>query len=324
MDYDLFNGDADGICSLIQLRLAEPRASQLVTGVKREINLLSKIEPAAGDRITVLDVSMEKNQTGLAGALEAGAKVFYADHHRSGDVPDHPGLQAHIHLASDTCTSVIIDGYLKGRYRDWAVVGAYGDNMLKTAEALSDNTKPESLSLTERTQLKTLGVVMNYNGYGSSTDDLYYHPADLYRLTCRFESPFDFIRDQPEVFETLKNGYDSDMARGLSIRPLHESSHACMIELPDEPWARRVSGVLGNELANRYPDRAHAILTQIKDALSDSQVYMVSLRAPKTRPLGADTLAAQFGGGGRKSAAGVDRIHLTDLEKLWDKLGEMG
>lgn len=39
---DVFNGDADGICSLVQLRLAEPRESELVTGIKRDINLLKK------------------------------------------------------------------------------------------------------------------------------------------------------------------------------------------------------------------------------------------------------------------------------------------
>ncbi|GHD53921.1 hypothetical protein SAMN05216429_101155 [Marinobacter persicus] len=30
--YDVFNGDADGICALIQLRLAEPAETTLITG----------------------------------------------------------------------------------------------------------------------------------------------------------------------------------------------------------------------------------------------------------------------------------------------------
>ena len=34
-DFDVFNGDADGICALQQLRLSRPLASTLVTGVKR-------------------------------------------------------------------------------------------------------------------------------------------------------------------------------------------------------------------------------------------------------------------------------------------------
>ncbi|RUM38930.1 MAG: acetyltransferase, partial [Desulfobulbus sp.] len=39
--YDVFNGDADGICALHQLRLHDPRPdAHLVTGVKRDICLL--------------------------------------------------------------------------------------------------------------------------------------------------------------------------------------------------------------------------------------------------------------------------------------------
>lgn len=33
MNYDIFNGDADGIIALLQLRLADPIDSQLITGV---------------------------------------------------------------------------------------------------------------------------------------------------------------------------------------------------------------------------------------------------------------------------------------------------
>lgn len=43
MNIDIFNGDADGICALIQLRLAYPAEAQLVTGVKRDIVLLSRV-----------------------------------------------------------------------------------------------------------------------------------------------------------------------------------------------------------------------------------------------------------------------------------------
>ena len=59
--YDVFNGDADGICALHQLRLTEPRASVLVTGAKRDIALLDRVEAHAGDELTVLDVSLAVN-----------------------------------------------------------------------------------------------------------------------------------------------------------------------------------------------------------------------------------------------------------------------
>ena len=84
--YDVFNGDADGICALVQLRHAEPRESTLVTGVKRDISLLKQVDAQAGDSITVLDVSLDKNRDALQQVLEAGAEVFYCDHHFAGDI----------------------------------------------------------------------------------------------------------------------------------------------------------------------------------------------------------------------------------------------
>ena len=61
MDYDVFNGDADGICALIQLRRAEPRPNaKLVTGVKRDIQLLERFPGAAGGQVTALDISFIK------------------------------------------------------------------------------------------------------------------------------------------------------------------------------------------------------------------------------------------------------------------------
>ena len=75
--YDLFNGDADGICALQQLRLQYPREAKLVSGLKRDIYLMRQIDVAAGDEITVLDVSLDKNRDALLDALAIGASVFY-------------------------------------------------------------------------------------------------------------------------------------------------------------------------------------------------------------------------------------------------------
>jgi hypothetical protein len=41
--YDIFNGDADGLCALVQLRLQHPIETTLVTGVKRDIQLLDRV-----------------------------------------------------------------------------------------------------------------------------------------------------------------------------------------------------------------------------------------------------------------------------------------
>ncbi len=316
-DYDLFNGDADGICALIQLRLAEPREVTLVTGIKRDNALLKRITPKAGDNITVLDVSMKKNTAPLQAALAAGAKVFYVDHHQTGDIPQHENLQAHINTAANTCTSLIVNAYLKGRFEEWAIVAAFGDNITVVAEKLCDKA---GYSVQQVDHLRTLGVCINYNGYGASLDDLFYHPADLYRIASQYQSPFEFIESESDVFSKLKNGYEQDMEKALAVAAFQQSEKAAMFILPNEKWARRISGVLGNELANRFPNRAHAILTERQKLLDGEKTYMVSVRAPKNNPVSADEVAAEFGGGGRKGAAGIDVLKLTLLNELFAAL----
>ncbi len=59
MQIDVFNGDADGICALIQLRLAKPVEAKLITGVKRDIQLLEQVMVQAHDSVTVLDISLQ-------------------------------------------------------------------------------------------------------------------------------------------------------------------------------------------------------------------------------------------------------------------------
>ena len=64
--FDVFNGDADGICALHQLRLAQPRpGAELVTGVKRDIRLLQQLAGIQNACITVLDISLDSNREAL-------------------------------------------------------------------------------------------------------------------------------------------------------------------------------------------------------------------------------------------------------------------
>src|SRR6185295_2164578 len=127
--YDIFNGDADGICALQQLRLADPRESILVTGVKRDINLLSRVEARAGDELTVLDIALGANAPDLARLLAVGARCRWFDHHAPGTIPRHPNLRTVIDTSPEVCTSLLVDRVLEGRYRLWAVVAAFGDNL---------------------------------------------------------------------------------------------------------------------------------------------------------------------------------------------------
>jgi hypothetical protein len=307
--YDIFNGDADGICSLIQLRRAEPRRAKLITGVKRDIALLEKINPKSGDHLTVLDISMRTNADGLRSALEAGAEVFYVDHHNPGEIPKHENLQAVIDTRPDICTALLVNKCLKGAYAGWAVVAAFGDNMQSSAQKAAF---PLNLEPTQLDQLKQFGELINYNGYGRSVEDLHYAPDKLFKLLSRYDSPVQCLKSAPRIFNTLKNGYGEDLAKAKNTRFIDETPSGAITLLDDAPWSRRISGSFGNILATSTPSRAHAILTHNID---DS--YTVSIRAPKDRPTGADLLCLQFKtGGGRSAAAGINQLPHHELEKF--------
>ena len=291
---DVFNGDADGICALLQLQLGSPRDSELVTGVKRDIDLLRQVQAGAGDRITVLDVAMEKNRADLDRLLAAGASVFYVDHHIPGEIPEHARLQAIINTAPEVCTSLLVNGHLKGAHARWAVVGAFGDNLGESARRLAAQIglDGEALAATEN-----LGNYINYNGYGPSIEDLHFPPAELFRRLRPYARSACLHRRRPRDLRRLEEGFRGDMGMAAALAPMHETATAAVFLLPDEPWARRVSGVYSNDLVNLHPARAHAVLTEIGGG-----DLLVSVRAPLANRTGADEVA-----GSSPPAAGARR-----------------
>jgi len=315
--YDVFNGDADGICALQQLRLHTPLASTLVTGVKRDIKLMEKVQAAGGDTVTVLDIAFEKNRAAVLANLERGAEIQYFDHHQPGEIPDHPKLHTHIDTRAEVCTSLLVNAHLQGAHVVWAVVGAFGDNLDNSAREAA-----QALTLTETQllQLQQLGVCLNYNGYGIALEDLHFAPDALYREVAQHPDPFSFIRS--DTFKTLDAGYQSDMRNARALQPELETQRRAVYVLPALPWANRVSGVFGNDLATRAPDRAHALVTQMSGG-----DFRISVRAPLTRKEGADQLCSAFPtGGGRKGAAGINQLpadlYPEFLAKFADIYGE--
>lgn len=301
--YDVFNGDADGICSLIQLRLNDPKESMLVTGVKRDISLLKKIESevSSDDEVIVLDVSMDKNISSLKKILSTNAKVLYADHHNAKDIPKNKNLTALIDFDANSCTSLIVNKYLNNKYISWAIVGAFGDNLNKVSEQLATTHEIPS-GFHEK--LSSLGKYINYNGYGASYDDLHFSPEDLYIRLSQYSCPIDFIEDDTELFSSLEKNYFSDFEKVNSLIVEDTSPSTAVVKLPDAAWARRVSGVYANDLANKNPDRAHAIFSLI-----EKDVYQISVRAPINKKFGADKLCLKFDtGGGRAAAAGINYL----------------
>ncbi len=306
--YDVFNGDADGICALLQLRLAAPAEAVLVTGAKRDIALLERVDARPGDAVTVLDVSADVNRAALASLLERGVAVEYFDHHDAETLPTHPGLRAHIDRSAAMCTSLIVDRHLDGAQRPWAIVGAFGDNLIGPATACA---RALALRDDEVAKLRELGDLLSYNAYGDDEADLVVAPAELYRSLAAHRDPFAFLRDAPESRRIMRQK-DEDTAQASVARPHATLAGGVVYVLPDAPWSRRMRGLLANELANRFPQRAHAVITP-----DDAGCYTVSVRAPLARPDGADALCRAFpGGGGRRGAAGINRLPRDQLDRF--------
>jgi hypothetical protein len=309
---DVFNGDADGICALHQLRLADPAETVLVTGPKRDIALVPRVVAQPGDEVTVLDVSLDRNRAALEDLLARGVRVRWFDHHYPGAIPSHPLFEPHIETARDVCTSILVDRHLGGRHRAWAVVAAFGDNLASSAEALA---APLGLDGPSLDRLRDLGEGMNYAAYGETEADLLIPPAELYRLIRPYADPIEFAARE-RVAAQLDEGRRADLAAAAAVPPHRASKFSATYLLPDAPWARRVIGAFANRLAAADRYRAYAV------AVPNSHGgYTVSVRAPGAGPLNADALCRDYPtGGGRAGAAGIDHLPPEHLEAFIERL----
>nr|WP_207190024.1 acetyltransferase [Ramlibacter ginsenosidimutans] len=286
-----------------QLRLVQPRTATLVTGVKRDIGLLARVPAQAGDTVTVLDVSLDRNRAALLALLAREVDVEYFDHHHAGELPSHPRLHATIATESGTCTSLIVDRQLAGRQRAWAIVGAFGDNLPEPAGTLAQTL---GLAAEDVQALRRLGEAINYNAYGDDLHDVLLPPAELFVRLQPYAEPLEFLAREPVAAALVARcGEDLACADAHAIRLPQPGAW----KLPDAAWARRVSGSFANVLSQREPERAHAVLRA-----AQAGGWMVSVRAPRTQPRDADTLCRLFGGSGRAAAAGIDHLPADRLD----------
>lgn len=309
--YDVFNGDADGLCALLQLRLAAPRDAALVSGVKRDVRLLERVDARQDDEIVVLDISLDANREALERALKSGARISWFDHHYAGDIPAHPAFTPHIDTDPHMCTSLIVDQHLSGKFREWAIVAAFGDNLEQPARQLAAAT---GLASAETDLLRELGICLNYNAYGETIDDLLLSPVDLFGEMKPFKDPREFAHAS-NVFRSLQQRLQEDLARARAVDVRSIGPGSAYAVLPDAGWSRRVVGVYANGLSQDDPFTAHAILVKKKTG------YLVSIRAPAADPKGASFVARSFrSGGGREAAAGIDFLPASELDQFFDAM----
>lgn len=303
-----FNGDADGLCALQQLRLADPHGATLVTGVKRDIKLLQRIDAGAGDRVTVLDISLDQNRAETLSLLAKGVTVQYFDHHFAGALPKNAAFESYIDEAADVCTSILVDRYLGGRYRQWAIAAAFGDSLPNVGSLMA---AASGLDAETTATLRMLGTYLNYNAYGEAVSDLHFDPATLAESILPFADPIDFVAHS-ETYANLKVGYEEDMSKARQLKPARQIPGATILLLPNASWAKRAIGVFANELAQSISPSALAILLPNAEG-----GYVVSVRVPANGALGADEFCRRFDtGGGRKLAAGVNHLPEADVDRF--------
>jgi hypothetical protein len=304
--YYAFNGDADGLCALQQLRLTDNKPATLVTGVKRDIKLLDRVGATQDDEVIVLDISLDSNRSGLVKLLDQGVHVRYFDHHHAGELPKHDTFRPHIDTAADVCTSLLVDRHIEGTHRAWAVTAAFGDSLKQVGRFFASRM---GLSAEATKRLEQLGIALNYNAYGEHLDDLHFDPAALAEAMLPYSDPLEFANTS-DVYQRLWAGYEDDMSQARSLKPERQVPGATLLILPDAAWARRAIGVLANDLMHALPNSSIAILSP-----RSAGGYTVSLRVCKAASVGAGEFCSQFAtGGGRRGAGGVNELPDADVD----------
>ncbi len=293
----------------IALQNPLPKA-RLITGVKRDIWLLARLENVTDSALTVFDISLDSNRASLLKILQNNNRVVYFDHHFAGEGIDARALQTHLDPSPQTCTSLLVNAALGGSHSSWAICGAFGDNLLEPALALG-----QALHLSEKQidRLRELGELFNYNGYGEFLDDLHFHPQKLFEAVQPYVNPFDFYENS-EQLATLQAGYQTDLAQAMNQKEIKISGNNRVYYLPNESWARRVAGVFSNFRARERKATAHVVITENQD-----RTLRISVRAPLAEQRHADTLCKLYPtGGGRAAAAGINSLPAEMLDGFLD------
>lgn len=280
MRWYAYNGDADGICSMVQWGLVYGIEGRRVTGVKRDIELLERVNPGSDDEIIVMDISLARNHARALELSTQGFDITWFDHHLAGEPID--GITTNIDTSANVCTARLVEKFL-GVESDWAQVALHGDGLSV------HSSKPE---------FKELGELLNYNGYGADLSDLHFHPDELLLLCLQAKTPQNFMDSQ--AFKTLKNGFESDLSNAKNIEP----SNGYYL-LQNEAWARRVVGVMAHRI-NESGDGPHVI------AIDKGETLQVSIRGSE----GIGELCKMFGGGGRATAGGIDALPKSEITAL--------
>ena len=314
-NYDVFNGDTDGIFAWHQLRLTHPRDAEIVTGVKRDVNLASKGNAEEGDLVTIMDVSHAKNRKDVQRILDSGAIIEYFDHHDPKELIEHPNITYHINTEPNISTGLIVNSHVNGQNRLWSIATAFGDNHLDLAMNMA---KSESLSDEQVLILKQIGLVVNYNSYGQTIEDLFYSPEEIAEAARACGSDIFKFLEQGDIFSTLLENFNADMSSAVCQEPFSISENGVIYTLPNEAWTHRIMGSFSNHLVSTNKNLACAIAV-----LNSDGTYRISVRSSINNPHGAGNLCGNFGGGGREKAGGINNLPASDMNTFKEEFDKV-
>ena len=106
------------------------------------------------------------------------------------------------------------------------------------------------------------------------------------------------------AFLKLRKGFESDLLQAEKI-----SLTNGYYLLPDQPWARRIVGVMAHRI-NERGEGPHVI------AIDKGDTLQVSIRGEQ----GIGELCAKFGGGGRATAGGIDSLDKGQITALMNEV----
>ena len=314
-NYDVFNGDTDGIFAWHQLRLTHPRDAEIITGVKRDVNLASKVNAEEGDLVTIMDVSHAKNRKDVQRILDSGAIIEYFDHHDPKELIEHPNITYHINTEPNISTGLIVNSHVNGQNRLWSIATAFGDNHLDLAMNMA---KSESLSDEQVLILKQIGLVVNYNSYGQTIEDLFYSPEEIAEAARACGSDIFKFLEQGDIFSTLLENFNADMSSAVCQEPFSISENGVIYTLPNEAWTHRIMGSFSNHLVSTNKNLACAIAV-----LNSDGTYRISVRSSINNPHGAGNLCGNFGGGGREKAGGINNLPASDMNTFKEEFDKV-
>ena len=314
-NYDVFNGDTDGIFAWHQLRLTHPRDAEIVTGVKRDVNLASKVNAEEGDLVTIMDVSHAKNRKDVQRILDSGAIIEYFDHHDPKELIEHPNITYHINTEPNISTGLIVNSHVNGQNQLWSIATAFGDNHLDLAMNMA---KSESLSDEQVLILKQIGLVVNYNSYGQTIEDLFYSPEEIAEAARACGSDIFKFLEQGDIFSTLLENFNADMSSAVCQEPFSISKNGVIYTLPNEAWTHRIMGSFSNHLVSTNKNLACAIAV-----LNSDGTYRISVRSSINNPHGAGNLCGNFGGGGREKAGGINNLPASDMNTFKEEFDKV-